>query len=623
MKKKIARFSFTVLLVLMMVASVTSIAGAQAQNGTTLQDATKTATTHWTRTFHWTIDKSVSPESWNLFKGDSGTSEYTIEVTKDDGTDDVWVEGQICVTNGGEVATEGLAITDNVQFKATGDSGQPQTFLSASVDVSGNPVLDPGEQGCYDYLIHFTPQGVGTYRNEAVITIDNHSGSQTDGTQVRTGFSLPASPTLVNDSINVDDTNGSSWPFSDDGSVSYEKTFACGDDEGKHDNTATIRETGQSDDASVTVNCYELEVSKDASTSFDRTYNWSIDKYADQSELTLSVGQQFLVNYTVIVDVTGYTDSNWAVSGNIQVNNPAPIEATLNSVEDVISGVGAVSVDCGVSFPYSLAAGGTLNCTYSSSLPDASDRTNTATATLQNYDYDKDGIGTENGTTDFSGSADVLFSGATIAEYDTCVDVTDTIYGNLGTVCLNDAPKTFEYSHWVGPYGTCGDYTVDNIASFVTNDTGAEGSDDWTVDVNVPCAGGCTLTQGYWKTHSDYGPAPYDDTWALLPSGPNTIFFLSGQSWYQVFWTPPAGNAYYNLAHQYMAAMLNILNGADSSSINSTLNQATALFNTYTPGQVASMKGKTGNATRAAFLSLAATLDAYNNGLIGPGHCSE
>ena len=26
----------------------------------------------------------------------------------------------------------------------------------------------------------------------------------------------------------------------------------------------------------------------------------------------------------------------------------------------------------------------------------------------------------------------------------------------------------------------------------------------------------CTLTQGYWKTHSSYGPAPYDVTWAIL-----------------------------------------------------------------------------------------------------------
>jgi hypothetical protein len=147
------------------------------------------------------------------------------------------------------------------------------------------------------------------------------------------------------------------------------------------------------------------------------------------------------------------------------------------------------------------------------------------------------------------------------------------------------------------------------------------GSDDHTVLVTVPCAGGCTLTQGYWKTHSEYGPAPYDSTWALLLNGADTPFFLSGQTWYQVFWTAPAGNVYYNLAHQYMAAYLNVLNGASPDAAQASLNSATALFNKYTPAQVAVLKST--NAVRKQFINLNTILDAYNNGLIGPGHCSE
>ena len=50
---------------------------------------------------------------------------------------------------------------------------------------------------------------------------------------------------------------------------------------------------------------------------------------------------------------------------------------------------------------------------------------------------------------------------------------------------------------------------------------------------------------------------------------------------------------------------------------------AKALFKTYTPAQVAAMKGKTGNELRAEFIRLAQILDDYNNGLIGPGHCDE
>ena len=38
----------------------------------------KTANTTFTRTFPWTIDKSVTPATWNLFTGDTGTSDYTV-----------------------------------------------------------------------------------------------------------------------------------------------------------------------------------------------------------------------------------------------------------------------------------------------------------------------------------------------------------------------------------------------------------------------------------------------------------------------------------------------------------------------------------------------------------------
>ena len=97
--------------------------------------------------------------------------------------------------------------------------------------------------------------------------------------------------------------------------------------------------------------------------------------------------------------------------------------------------------------------------------------------------------------------------------------MSDSLQGSLGTVCKADAAKTFNYTRSVGPYATCGNYTVDNTATFTTNDTGTTGSDSHSVAVNVPCAGGCTLTQGYWKTHSLRGPAPYDDAWLLV--GPN------------------------------------------------------------------------------------------------------
>ena len=177
-----------------------------------------------------------------------------------------------------------------------------------------------------------------------------------------------------------------------------------------------------------------------------------------------------------------------------------------------------------------------------------------------------------------------------MTEVDQCVTVTDDPIGALfggAEVCATDAQTTFttNYTTNVGGYDVCGDYQFTNTASFTTVATApnpaATGSASWTVDINVPCAGGCTLTQGYWKTHSEFGPAPYDSTWAQLPNGASTPFYYSGKTWYQVFQTSPAGgNAYYQLAHQYMAARLNVLNGAATTpAVDAALAGALAYFN--------------------------------------------
>jgi hypothetical protein len=379
-------------------------------------------------------------------------------------------------------------------------------------------------------------------------------------------------------------------------------------------------ETGQKASASVTVTCYDLTVTKDAATGFTRTYQWTIDKSStDPADLTLKPGESFLYHYSVTVDVTGHTDSAFGANGNIHVHNPAPMAATLNSVSDVITGGITADVTCGVTFPYTLAAGGTLNCTYSADLPDDSIRTNTATATLQNYDYDFADPPAASGTTDFEGTASVDPSKATITEVDECIDVTDTYAGALGTVCIGDAlPKTFTYTRTIQPTANdCAGLVIDNTAAFETNDTHATGDDDWEVTVTVPCETGCTLTQGYWKTHSSYGPAKKSDpTWDLV-GGPDAPFFLSGKTWYQVFWTPPKGNAYYILAHQYEAAKLNILGGASSTAdVDAAIAWAETFFSTYTPDNWP--KG-----LKNQIVTNAGVLGSYNEGLTGPGHCDE
>lgn len=185
--------------------------------------------------------------------------------------------------------------------------------------------------------------------------------------------------------------------------------------------------------------------------------------------------------------------------------------------------------------------------------------------------------------------------------------------------------KTFSYSREITA-NSCDSFDVVNTVDVIDSDPlNPFASDTQTLRVNVQCASGCTLTQGYWKTHSSYGPASKPDAaWNLLPggAGPDTVFFLSGKSWYQVFRTSPAGNAYYNLAHQYMAARLNLLNGASApSSVTDAIATSTSRFGSYTPAQIGALSGS--NALRKQFIALAGILGSYNEGLTGPGHCDE
>lgn len=612
MKKSLLISSILLVMSLVLAAPVF----AEGQAGTTLT-AFVTTSAAWTRTFGWTIDKSASPATWDVFQGDSAVSHYTISVVKDTGTDATFMQGIVSVTNGGAVATDSLQIVVKLYLNAGKD---PPVLNSVVVDVSANPVLDPLETGTYTYRI-IVPSAVpgATYKVTSEISILNHSGSlgTPKGPAPSATADFVTAPTLINDSINVDDSNGSTWSFNTGGSVSYARTFGPAD-AGTFNNTATIRQTGQADSASVVINRFGLNVSNTAATSFTRTYNWSVAKTANQTALTLTTGQVFPVNYTVTVNA-GFADSAWKTRGTVTVSNPAPIAAVINAVSDVVS-PGIAAGITGPAFPYTLPAGGSLALDYEASLPDASSRTSAAAAVLQNFTRTADATA-PSGTTAFSSSAAVSFAGAAISEVNKSVTVNDNFNGastTLGSLTYGSTlPRVYTYSKDIGPYAVSGAYAVPNTASVVGTSTVTA---NWTVKVSVPSTGG-TLTQGYWKNHSHSGSAnkKYDDAWDLIrPNGEYTPFFTSGKSWYSVMTVPPAGDAYYTLARQYVAAKLNILNGTSTvPAVDAAMTGATNFFNTNKPG------AKLSNTVKNQLTTWANTLDQYNTGLIGPGHASE
>ena len=261
-----------------------------------------------------------------------------------------------------------------------------------------------------------------------------------------------------------------------------------------------------------------------------------------------------------------------------------------------------------------------MTCSYGPvSLANGSARTNTGAADSSTY-----------GIVRGEGAAAVSFVAPTTVR-DNAVNVTDSYSGAAVLATGLTASRAFTYPRPVqASQLACGANTLSNTASLATDDGAMR-----TASVNVtamldcstaavpppppavPPTAGCTLTQGYWGTHSSKGPAKYDATWALV--GENTPFYQSGASYYGVLQLPTKGNAYYQLAHQFIAAKLNILKGA-AAPAGFDMAAADAFFTANTPAQIAALKGS--SPLRAQALAWAATLDSYNNGLLNAPHCS-
>lgn len=443
----------------------------------------KTADEFFTRYWEWSIVKDYDGD-YDLFAGESVTHDYKVSVDPTYSDNDWLVSGTITIYN--NHPSEDMALTS---------VGDVAGGIDADVTCPSLTVPAGGQLDCtYATAAQDSPDDNpfgGTNTATAVFAGSNWTGMYP--------IDFPTDPTSeVDPVITVDDDNLTGEMWSADrahAEWTYTRDFSCPTDltlytDGvlvldDHVNTATIVETGDYDIATVEVTCYALLVSKDANPSLTRTFHWTIQKDVDNpGPISLQGGESVVVNYTVYVALAEppYTDSEWAVAGAITIDNPSPDDAALSAVTDVVSPDIVAAVDCP---SFTVPAGGSLECSYSASLPDAAFRTNTATATLAD-------IGTS-----FSGSADVDFSLATVNEIDEMVDVYDDYLGSLGTWHYDDAPITFAYAREItAPDAFCGSFTVDNTATFTTNDTGTTGSDDASVIIEVPCEG---CTPGFWQ----------------------------------------------------------------------------------------------------------------------------
>jgi hypothetical protein len=145
-------------------------------------------------------------------------------------------------------------------------------------------------------------------------------------------------------------------------------------------------------------------------------------------------------------------------------------------------------------------------------------------------------------------------------------------------------------------------------AAYVNDESGNAASGlSLTVSGSTTESTNCTYTQGYWKTHPNAWPA-------------NSLFLgsvnYSDLQLLAILGTSVGGNGLISLAHQLIAAKLNILNGADPTAAAAAIAAADALIGALVVPPIGA-----GYLDPSDTSALTQILDDYNNGITGPGHC--
>jgi len=119
----------------------------------------------------------------------------------------------------------------------------------------------------------------------------------------------------------------------------------------------------------------------------------------------------------------------------------------------------------------------------------------------------------------------------------------------------------------------------------------------------------CTYTVGYWKNHTE--------AWPIVGMTLGTVNYTNAEL-LSILNSEVSGNGLISLAHQLIAANLNIAQGADPSAASAAIAAADALIG----GLVVPPVGA-GYLHPSLTSALTQTLDDYNNGITGPGHCGS
>jgi hypothetical protein len=143
---------------------------------------------------------------------------------------------------------------------------------------------------------------------------------------------------------------------------------------------------------------------------------------------------------------------------------------------------------------------------------------------------------------------------------------------------------------------------------FANDETGQAASGmSPAVNASTTQSTNCTFSFGFWKNH--------EGSWPVMSLTLGNVNYTKAEL-LTILTTSVGGNGLISLAHQLIGAKLNIANGADPTAAAAAIAAADAqIGNLVIPpiGGGYIHPSQTGSNTQ--------TLDDYNNGVIGPGHC--
>lgn len=163
----------------------------------------------------------------------------------------------------------------------------------------------------------------------------------------------------------------------------------------------------------------------------------------------------------------------------------------------------------------------------------------------------------------------------------------------------------------------CGQTYVFRAFAHATNTLARSNWSNTTMCSTIACTvdDGCTYTQGYWKTHGPIPTGNNSNEWPVTSLTLGNVTYTDLEL-LAIFNKPAQGNGLISLAHQLIAAKLNVADGANDSAAAAAIAGADALIGNLIVPPVG-----TGSLSAGTTSALTGTLTQYNEGAIGPGHC--